>query len=184
MDAEAPDLVTELVSAVDEFPTVVNVDLDSATVQALINDLAIGMNKNPVIAARYGLSMRQLYEFVSIPEARRRIKAKKAIWESDANLPERIKLLYGAITLEAGAVADRMLHDPTTPAPVKVKLFEVAGRFGGADVRSTTGGMGIDGPTGPQFNVQFVFSGTGKTEHINLVANPVIPIDNEGNSMP
>jgi hypothetical protein len=185
-DLEAGKQFEALVDAiVDATPVIIatgsGLDLDDATVQSLINDLGIGMFRPHVIAARYGLSGPQLLEFLKIPEVRRRIKVRKSIWEADDNQPERIRRMYGQLTLESASVANEMLTNPATPAALRIKLLEVTGRFGGADVRGSANNS-PDAPTGPMFSVQFVFSGTGKTEQVNIVPNQTQTI--EGDPLP
>jgi len=169
-ESEEAQFEKHVYSLVDATPvaTLREFDPDDLTTQNLINDLGINMVRPHVIAARYGLSAAQLLEFLKIPEVRRRIKVRKAIWESDDNQPERIRRMYGQLTLESAGVAHKMIADPLTPAALRVKMLEVSGRFGGADNR-TGGANNADAVTGPMFSVQFVFSGTGKTESINVI---------------
>lgn len=157
---------TQLEHAVDTTPTVEGFSPDDAVAQALISDLASKMDNNSTIAARYGLTMNQLYSWVSIPEVRRRIKTKRAIWESNDNLTERNRAYFGTVTLEAAPVLDRLIHNTTTPPGHIIKALEVAGRLGGVDFKpnqTVEGGASI----GSQFSVVIQFSG-GKVETIDL----------------
>jgi hypothetical protein len=175
MESLALALDEELLALVDDTPTVIEFIADDVTQVALINDLATGINKPSVVAARFGLTPEQLYNWVKIPEARRRIKARKAVWESEANLPERNKIYWGNVTLEAAPVADKMIHEPSTPAHVRVKLIEVAGRLGGVDVKPNPG---EGGPVAERFSVVFQFSG-GMSERVTIV-NPPEPLTIDG----
>lgn len=156
---------------VDAAPAVLAFDPDDATTQSLINDVGIGMVRPHVIAARYGLTAKQFLAFIKIPEVTRRIKLRKAVWESDDNQPERIRRMYGQLTLEAAPSLDKLLHDPTTPAAVKLKGLELSGRFGGADARGG-GANNSEAATGPMFSVQFVFAGSGTTQAVTMVSGP------------
>ncbi len=162
------DQVEDLVNTT---PTILNFDPDDATAQALISDLSMGMHKYSTIAQRYGLTMTQLYEFVKIPEVRRRIKSKKAIWESDDNLPERNKRYYATITLEAAPVVDRLLHNPATPPGHLIKAIEVSGRLGGVDVKPNANDTG---PVAERFSVVFQFS-HGASEKFTVLNEPAPP---------
>lgn len=161
----------QLEELVNSTPTVVHFDPNDQTVQALISDLAMGMRNYEIIAARYGLTLEQLYEFIKIPEVRRRVKTKKAIWESDDNQAERIKRYYGALTLEAAPMMDQLLHNPTTPPQHLLKGIEVAARLGGADNKGAgeTGGVIAD-----RFSVVFQFSGAA-SERFTVMNEPTPP---------
>lgn len=166
LSLERAPLDDQVEALVDGTPTVEEFDPTDATAQALISDLAMKIHRNEVIAARYGLTLHQLFEFVKNPEVRRRIKTKRAIWESDGNLGERNKAYFGIVTLEAAPVLDRLLHDPTTPPGHIIKALEVSGRLSGADARQGPAeGVAI----GAQFSVQILFSG-GKVERITMPA--------------
>jgi hypothetical protein len=166
---------------VDGTPTVVGFDPDDATQTALINDLATKLSSNTVVARRFGLTLPQLYEFVRQDEVRRRIKTRRAIWESDGNIGERNRAYYGAVTLEAAPIMDRLLHNPTTPPGHLLKAFEVAGRLGGVDSKPSS--QVLEGSqAGSQFSVQIVFSG-GKVEKITMPNDPP-PLTIDGDSLP
>lgn len=158
---------------IDSAATVVEFDADDLVAQSLISDLATGMNKNPTIAQRYGLTMAQLYTFVSIPEVRKRIKTKRAIWESDDNLAERNKAYYGNVTLEAAPVLDKLIHNTATPPSHVLKAVEVAGRLGGVDVRPRASDEGVGGGSASApFSVVIQFAASGRIETINLPSQP------------
>lgn len=154
---------------VDATPTVVELDLDSALMGALVNDMAMKIHPYGVIARRYGLSDDQLVKFVEIPLVRQRIKARRAVWESDDNLPERNRVFYGNITLEAAPILDRVIHDITTPPAIRMEAYKIAGKFAGLEVQPSKTSP-ENGQTGSQFNVTFVFSGSGKIENIRTAA--------------
>lgn len=164
-DAEQDKHDQILNGMIDSAPTIAAYHPDDIVAQNLISDLATGLNKNPVVAARYGLSIEQLYGFVANPEVRRRIKAKRAIWESNDNLAERNRAYWGNVTLEAAPVADKMIHDPNTPAAVRAKLMEISGRFSGVEAKPRADEFG---GLAAQFSVTIQFSSAGKVETINL----------------
>lgn len=183
---ERPPLDDQVEALVDSTPTVEEFDPSDATTQALISDLAMKLRRNEVTAARYGLTLPQLYEFVKNPEVRRRIKQKRAIWESDGNLGERNKAYYGIVTLEAAPVLDRLLQDPTTPPGHIIKALEVSGRLGGVDGKQGQAAEGV--AIGAQFSVQILFSGgpNGKpfVETITMPEAPIAPPTIDGDASP
>ncbi len=153
-------------------PAVVSYDPEDATIHALINDCASRLNRYDTIAARYGLSMQQLHDFIAQPEVRKRVKSRRAIWESDDSVAERNRRYYGSISLEAAPVLDRMLHDPLVPPGTKLEAFKIAGKFGGLEVNPSKAQIET-GQTSAQFNVQIVFSG-GAVERISTVTAPPV----------
>src|SRR5262245_16695436 len=119
--------------------------LEDAAIVAFINDVAMGLVEMDVIAARYGINVMEAIELAEAPGIAERIRTKRGIWESEDNVTERNRVCYGLIALDAAAVLDRTIHNPTTPASVVIDAMKVVGRFGGLDY-VPKGDQGQQGP--------------------------------------
>ncbi len=135
-EVAVPDVTDEAIDRlVDSVPTVVRFDPDDDVAMALINDVACQIVSYDNIAVRYGLTKDQLVGFIKQPDALRRIKLRRAQWQSDASVAERNRTLYGIITLDAAPALDRLLHDPNSPATSRLEAFKIAGRFAGLEAQ-------------------------------------------------
>lgn len=163
-EADREGLEAQIDALVDEIPTVGSFAPDDATAMLLVNDLATQLHPYSTIAGRYGLTLGQLVEWIKQPEVRRRIKQRRAAWQSDAALTERNRALYGVISLDAAPVLDQILHDKTAPAASRLEAFKILGKFAGLEGNPREA-QGQPGVAGAQFSVSISFSG-GRVETI------------------
>lgn len=149
-----------------------------ATLMSFINDVAMGMVDMHTIAVRYGITVEEALLVAEGPEVARRIKTKRALWESEDNVLERNRVAYGIIALDAAAVVDRHIHHPGAPANTIIDALKIVGKFAGLETQPKSNGGG-DGPGLAPVTIQINFSG-GKTESISI-APPTTPptIDGE-----
>jgi hypothetical protein len=174
------NLNDEIDRLVDTTPTVVLFSPDDETALRLINDIAQRIHNYPTIAERYGLTLEAMVAWIRQPEVRRRIKLRRACWESDDNVLERNRTLYGHLVMDAAPAIDALLHDGSVPHTAKLDAFKIVGRFAGLDspIKAPQGGT-EGGTTGTHFAVNIHFSG-GETARVTL-AQPdqvsALPLD-------
>jgi hypothetical protein len=159
-------------STMPALPVTHPLQAEEATLLSFVNDVAMGLAGMDVIAARYGVTLMEAFAIAEVPEVARRIKTRRALWESEDNVVERNRVCYGLITLEAAAVLDRQLHHPGTPASTVIDGLKVAGKFAGLDTQPRQNGAD-SGPGLAPVTIQINFSG-GKTESIAIAQPPTI----------
>jgi hypothetical protein len=130
--------------------------LDDFLVQRLTDDVSRRIFTYQEIAARYSLTIEQLYAFLSRPEIRKLAKAKRALWESDQAATERLKAYWTLGMIEAAPDTLKMLKDPSIPASVRVELTKIGARIAGVDGGRDHAGNGA--APGGQFAVNIIFS--------------------------
>lgn len=171
LDVAPAELDAQVDMLINATPAVSEFEPDDMLMASLVTDMAQKIYGNRVIAARYGLTMAQLYNFVSIPAIRQRIKARRAAWESDGNVVERNRQLYGVLMLDAAPVFNKLIHGRESKPGDRLDALKVLTKLAGLESTPRQAVGDVTAGTGSQFSVTFNFSG-GVVEKVSTVATP------------
>ena len=135
-------------------------ELDELLVQKLVEDVAQKIHEPATVAKRYGFSSAQhmVNWLKTHPEVCRRIKARRAVWESDSGLEERLRTYAGHAALEALPSTGHMAIDKQVPAATRLDALKALSRMAGVD-GIPAGAKGAPGGTGGNFVINFSFAG-------------------------
>ena len=162
----AENLVDDLLKSV---PTVGNFDITAVPLDRLTDDVARKIYEYPDIAARYGLTMPQLYLLVANPEICKLIKIKRAIWTSDKAAPDRVRHYWQVGLEEASPSLIQLFGRSDIPAALKIDLLKIGTRIAGIDIGSRNGDVrepGGGGDGSAKFAVNIMFA-SGEVERIS-----------------
>lgn len=146
--------------------------LNPMTMHAWMDDVAQKIHGYDVIAARYGFASWQVMAgyMRDNPEIKRRITARRAIWESDANVEVRARTYAAHSVIEAIPHTSQVMFDPTATPTAKLDALKVHARIAGLDGMPAQGRDGA-GPAGiapsGRFSINFLFS--DRTEKITTI---------------
>jgi hypothetical protein len=134
---------------------------DPLTLQAFIEDVAQKIHDYPTIARRYGFSSeRAMMEHIrDSPELRRRIKARRAIWESDGNAESRARAYAVQTVIEAIPHTSQVMFDQAAPHSARLDALKAHARIGGID-GLPSGSKDVVGPGMPgqgRFAINIIF---------------------------
>lgn len=157
----APNAEKLIDGLVDRVPAIESLAPDDALLERLTDDLARKIYDYPTIARRYGMDLAQLAELCRIPALARMVKAKRAVWESDASAADRVRQHWAIGMEHATPSLVNMMLDPTVSNPVKVEIAKMGMKVTGIDASREAAA----GPAASQFAVNIMFSG-GQVERI------------------
>ena len=145
---------------------------------AWMDDVAQKIHGYDVIAARYGFASWQVMAgyIRDNPEINRRIKARRAIWESDGNVEGRARALAAHSVIEALPHTSQVMFDPTAPNAAKLDALKVHARIAGLDGMPAQGRDGAGAPgiaPGGRFSINILFS--DRTEKITTIEHTPEP---------
>lgn len=142
-----------------------------AEIHSFVTDVAKKIHDPEVIAQRYGFpdALTMVGFIKDHPEIRRRIKVRRAIWESDDNAAERVRELARHALLEALPTTSSMMFDTTVPAGIRIDATKLHARMAGVDGIGTNNGK-AEGQSGTSFNLTINLPG-GRTEQITTVVD-------------
>lgn len=150
---------------------------DSVHLDALVIDLANGIYEFSAIAARYGLTMRQLHKLASNPVFARMVKEKKALIHSDQGALERFSNLCAVSATQVLPSITKRVTDPSIAPALQLEYFKHLTKCGNLEPQRAGAGSGMTGPGVAQFAVN-IFLGD-KTEHISttVITAPVVTLE-------
>ena len=128
-------------------------------IDRFVDDIARDIHDPEAIAARYGLTPRQGIMLLARPEVTKLLQLKRAIWDSDANAPERFRAYCQTGLLEASPKILSMLQDDNILPAVRVDLVKTLTKVCGMEAPPARSGDQLLGPSGPTFSVNIMFSG-------------------------
>ena len=170
-----------LTSLIDASPVVAAPSVDpkmtTVTLHTFMTDLAQNIHSHHAeVATRYGFSdVRAMLDYLkSHPEVVRKIKERKAIWESDDAAELRIRKLSGHAVLDALRETSQIMMDPGHSASTRLDALKQHARMAGADGPGREGReAGVVGTLGAgRFSINIVFPNAGKTESFTTVVKP------------
>lgn len=146
--------------------------MNTVTLHTFMNDLAQGIRTHEEIAVRYGFeTVGNLLEYLqSKPEIVRRIKERRAIWQSDDATEIRIKKLSAHAVLDALHETGQIMMDTAHPPGTRIDALKAHARLAGVDAQPNPGkfsGPASDGSG--RFSINIVFPNAGKTETFTTV---------------
>ena len=163
-------------AALDAEPVFAEPVLDEALLHGFMHDVANGIHPAEKIARQYGFASGQhMLKFITDNKVvRRKIKALRALVESDANLEGSNRALAGHALREGMHNVAAPLFDPKATPAVRLDTAKLLARIAGVDGLPAAAKDGSGGASGNKFVVNFLFSG-GKTETIS--ATTVVDAD-------
>lgn len=168
----AEQALDEVIDNTPVFPSAdAIIDLGSAQeVHNFINDVAQRIHEPEVLAQRWGFpDACAMIEFIkNNSEIRRRIKLRRAIWDSDDNVQNRIREYAGHSLLEALPSTASMMFDSGSPAGVRIDATKLHARMAGVDGLPPLS-KDNQGQSGPAFNL--TINMPGRTEKITTVVD-------------
>lgn len=132
---------------------------DETLLHRFIEDVAQAIHPPETIAARYSLSPQDMVGLIRANvELRRRIQARRAIWQSDDNIEGRIRKYAGTTLIEAMPTAGQVLFDKNSPAGIRLDTLKAFSRMAGVDGLPPGAKDNNAGPSGNQFVINMHFS--------------------------
>jgi len=134
--------------------------LDSALRWAFVCDVAQRSYPEEETAKRYGFTdaLAMVAYIRNDKELVRAIKVRRAYWDSDVGLPEKLRTLYGH-TLQYGGVANaKLMLDPFIKPEVRLEAMRQHARIAGVDGVAATA-RGDIGTPGARFVLQINIPG-------------------------
>jgi hypothetical protein len=151
------------------------VETNPQVMQAFCNDVAQGIHEYATIAARYYFADTQaVLDYLKTKAAvRKRIKALRAVWQSDDNVEIRVRTLAGHSLLEALPSTSRVMFNEELNPSVRIDAMKAHARIAGLDSPppAQAGGGAVGGN---RFSVQIVFSQAGTVETIKSADLPPV----------
>lgn len=176
---DGTDLVDPIEAAINEAVNKAVLKMTPGLMQSWLGELARGITPVAEIATRYGFADAAIMHQVLVanPPLLRRVKAERAVWNSEENLERRLRIQYQLILHEAAHENARPLFDPTTTPTQRVDMIKAIGSVAGVYGMPGGGGRGMEGMTGQgdRWTIQMVFTGANKTEEITIRPNPTPP---------
>lgn len=176
-DPEAPIAAAEeaITTVVSANPVLFHPELDDPNLlEAFINDVAQDIEEKRVVAARYGFTLTEMRDYlIRHKKVLQRVKERAAVWNSDAGVPSQLRTYAGVILRDALPEMGRRLHNPSTPANVKLDTEKLLARMAGVDGLPAPDKAA--GPAGNAFVVNFNFGDDKKK--MTISATPVVESD-------
>lgn len=148
-------------------PALTIMSLDDKVLSAFITDVAQDIYSHTEICERYGVSYPAgMLDLIRRPGIAKRIKERRAIWNSGESIQDRNRAYYGTVAMEGASKLDKLIQAGDTPPALVMEGITIASRNAG--IYNSGGGGKVEGSTqvGAQFAINIVFSGAGKTERI------------------
>ena len=140
---------------------VVSTALMDIPLDQLLDDLARDLHQRPVVAERYGLSLAEMHSLISRPAVLRLYRQRKAVWESSANLDDRIRAYAQIALIEKMPDLVQMMTDKSEHPQVRVEATKSISRAAG-DPGAGRAGQGGPG-SGAPFAVNIYFGERAET---------------------
>lgn len=124
---------------------------------AFICDIAQETYPVDEIAARYGFpNGREMVDYIAEdPTLIAQIRVRRAYWNSDVGLPEKLRTLYGHSLQYAGKVNAVMMLDPREKAEHRLDMARLHARIAGVDgLPQSRDAAGFGGIAGTKFFLQ------------------------------
>jgi hypothetical protein len=153
----------------DSVPVLLQPEMDQETLHRFVEDVAQAIFEPKTIARRYGFEPpEQMVKFIAgNKEVLRRIKVRRAIWESDESIEVRARKLAGIGVLEGLPGTLNIIYDNKIGASTRLEALKAHTRIAGLDGLPKSDGS-TPGPVGGRFSVNILFSG-GKVESFTTV---------------
>lgn len=148
---------------------------DSVWMERLTTDLAQQIYDPETIAKRYGMSHGQLLAFVGHKTIASIIKAKRAIWQSDASKQDQIRQYWAVGLAEAAPTQIAMMTDSSVPIPTRVEIMKIAMKLSGMESAVKEGANQTQ--VGSHFSVNIVFSNGSQALITPAIAGEVVDAD-------
>ena len=154
------------------------IDRDPLALQAWIEDVAQNLLGYPAITRRYGFaSENEMMERIrDNPELRRRIKARRAIWQSDGNAEGRARAYAVQTVIEAIPHTSQVMFDQAAPYSARLDALKAHARIGGID-GLPAGSKDVVGPGMPgqgRFAINIIFK-NHPSEKITTIETTDLP---------
>lgn len=142
---------------------------DDTLLHRFIEDVAQDIVPPAELAHRYSLTQADMVALIKVPEVLRRIKVRRAIWQSDDSIESRIRKYAGTVLLESMPGTGAKMTDPSVPNGIALDYLKAYSRMAGVDGMPASAKDG-GGGSGNQFTVNFHFSGD-RVERITTVVD-------------
>lgn len=147
---------------------------DDTLLHRFIEDVAQDIVPPGELAQRYSLTQSDMVDLIRVPEVLRRIKTRRAIWQSDDSIEARIRKYAGTVLLESMPGTGAKLTDPAVPNSIALDYLKAYSRMAGVDGMPAAAKDG-GGAGGNQFTVNFHFSGDRVERITTVVDQPALP---------
>jgi hypothetical protein len=122
-------------------------------INSLVDDLARKIHPVSTIAARYCLTLPELYAILQRPGVQRMYRQRKAVWESDASSGERLRTYAEVGLIEVAPDGFQAVNDKSEPAQIRAEWLRTFAKIIGDGPSKTS----LDGPKAAQFSINFIF---------------------------
>lgn len=149
--------IDALINAQPVLESTAEADLADTARMRLIQDIASGIYPYDELAERYGLGTQtRLLDYLRAnPAVVKRIKALKAINDSDGSIQDRLRLKAAHVLEEALPSISAMITNPAMPAERRLEAYKACQKQAGVDSAPASAAAA----TGTQFNLVMQFAG-------------------------